>query len=83
LSAERVRSSACAYPLAITLALFLSQLQAIYKCNFKSANLQVQFKTAITSFAQPQGKCLLLFKKYFTQSGHTGLQGTKELTNKN
>jgi hypothetical protein len=27
----------------------------IYKCNFKSDNLQVQF----TSFAQPQGKCLL------------------------
>jgi hypothetical protein len=30
----------------------------IFKCNFKRANLQVQF----TSFAQPKGKCLLLFK---------------------
>jgi nuclear pore complex protein Nup62 len=38
----------------------LSQSRAIYKCNlrvlFYSCNLQLQF----TSFAQPQGKCLLL-----------------------
>jgi hypothetical protein len=48
----RTQSSARAYPLM----LFLLGLQSIYKCNFKSANFQVQF----TGFAQPQDKFLLL-----------------------
>jgi hypothetical protein len=41
---------------ALPRELFLLQSQAIYKCNFKSANLQVQFTTAIYKLRSTTGQ---------------------------